>query len=134
MPVVRELDVGAITEAVAALCVAASCELPDDVSAALRAARQAEESPAGREVLAEEAGAGGWTVRLGLLPTEVPRGISGRTDGAERAERGQDPSARLRRGSAYLQPSKTSGLSPLGSVAGTSLQSSEGRARRSSSP
>ena len=52
-PAVRELDVGAITEAVAALCVAASCELPDDVSAALRAARQAEESSAGREVLAQ---------------------------------------------------------------------------------
>jgi fumarate hydratase subunit alpha len=53
MPVVRELDVGAITEAVAALCVAASCALPNDVYAALSTARQAEESPAGREVLAQ---------------------------------------------------------------------------------
>jgi fumarate hydratase subunit alpha len=53
MPVVRELDVGAITEAVAALCVAASCALPNDVYAALSTARQAEESPAGLEVLAQ---------------------------------------------------------------------------------
>jgi fumarate hydratase subunit alpha len=54
MPVaVRELDVGAIAEAVATLCVAANCELPEDVRRALVAARQTEESPAGREVLGE---------------------------------------------------------------------------------
>ncbi|HET6496204.1 MAG TPA: fumarate hydratase [Thermoleophilia bacterium] len=49
----RELDVGVIGEAVAALCVAASCELPDDVYAALCTARQGEESAVGRAVLAQ---------------------------------------------------------------------------------
>ncbi len=53
MTTVRELDVGLITEAVAALCVAANCDLPDDVRAALTAARAAEESDVGREVLGQ---------------------------------------------------------------------------------
>jgi fumarate hydratase subunit alpha len=49
----RELEVGAITDAVAALCAPASCDLPDDVRAALIAAQQSEESPVGREILAQ---------------------------------------------------------------------------------
>lgn len=50
---VRELDVGAITQAVAGLCVPVSCDLPQDVRAALSAAHSAEESDVGREVLAQ---------------------------------------------------------------------------------
>jgi fumarate hydratase subunit alpha len=50
---VRELDVGAVTEAVAALCVGVNCELPQDVRAALHAARDTEESEVGREILAQ---------------------------------------------------------------------------------
>lgn len=49
----RELDVGAVTAAVAALCAPTSCDLPDDVRAALLAAQQAEESSVGREILAQ---------------------------------------------------------------------------------
>jgi fumarate hydratase subunit alpha len=51
--VVRELDVALITETVAALCATANCDLPDDVRAALQAARAAEESEVGREVLGQ---------------------------------------------------------------------------------
>ena len=47
----RELDVAQVTEAVAALCSAVNCELPDDVRAALRAAREAEVSDIGRGIL-----------------------------------------------------------------------------------
>ena len=49
----RDLDVGEITEAVAAMCVAANCDLPGDVRAALLAARDVEESEVGREVLGQ---------------------------------------------------------------------------------
>lgn len=53
MTAVRELDVGLIADAVAALCVAANCDLPTDVRRALVAAKAAEESEIGREVLDE---------------------------------------------------------------------------------
>ena len=52
MPV-RELDVGAITEAVKRLCITANYDLPQDVYDALVRAREAEESPVGREVLGQ---------------------------------------------------------------------------------
>lgn len=48
---VRDLHVDVITDAIAGLCVPLNCDLSDDVCAALRAARDAEESPAGREAL-----------------------------------------------------------------------------------
>jgi fumarate hydratase subunit alpha len=50
---VRELDVGAVTEAVKTLCITANCDLPRDVYDALVRAREAEESPAGRDVLGQ---------------------------------------------------------------------------------
>jgi len=50
---VRELDVRAITAAVKDLCIAANYDLPADVYDALKAARQTEESPVGREVLGQ---------------------------------------------------------------------------------
>ncbi len=49
----RELDVGAVTLAVRDLCITANYDLPVDVYEALKAARQTEESPVGREVLAQ---------------------------------------------------------------------------------
>lgn len=49
----RALDVREITAAVASLCISANYDLPADVLAALEAARTAEESPAGREVLGQ---------------------------------------------------------------------------------
>ncbi len=48
----RTVDVARITEAVADLCGQADIHLPADVRRALEAAREAEESPVGREVLA----------------------------------------------------------------------------------
>jgi fumarate hydratase subunit alpha len=50
---VRELDVAAVTAAVKDLCVTANYDLPVDVYDALRAAQETEESPVGREVLAQ---------------------------------------------------------------------------------
>ncbi|HET6474723.1 MAG TPA: fumarate hydratase [Thermoleophilia bacterium] len=50
---VRELDVAAVTEAVRELCITANYDLPMDVYDALQAAAQTEESPVGREVLAQ---------------------------------------------------------------------------------
>ena len=47
----REITAGEITEAVARLCQEANFELGDDVVTALASARDAEESPLGREVL-----------------------------------------------------------------------------------
>jgi fumarate hydratase subunit alpha len=49
----RELDVSAVTAAVRDLCITANYDLPADVYDALKAAIQAEESPVGREVLAQ---------------------------------------------------------------------------------
>jgi len=49
----RELDVAAVTEAVRDLCIAANYDLPVDVYDALVAAAETEESPVGREVLAQ---------------------------------------------------------------------------------
>jgi fumarate hydratase subunit alpha len=50
---VREVDVGEVTAAVRDLCIAANYDLPVDVYDALVAARETEESPVGREVLAQ---------------------------------------------------------------------------------
>jgi fumarate hydratase subunit alpha len=50
---VRELDVAEVTAAVKELCITANHDLPVDVYDALKAAQQAEESPVGREVLAQ---------------------------------------------------------------------------------
>ena len=47
----REIHVDAITQTVARLCQEANFSLPDDIMAALRIARQREESPWGREIL-----------------------------------------------------------------------------------
>ena len=52
MPV-RELDVREVTEAVKALSITANYDLPADVYDALVKAREAEESPVGREVLGQ---------------------------------------------------------------------------------
>jgi len=49
----RELDVGEITQAVKAMCITANYDLPADVYDALVKAREAEESPVGREVLGQ---------------------------------------------------------------------------------
>jgi fumarate hydratase subunit alpha len=49
----RELDVRAVTEAVKTMCITANYDLPEDVYDALVRAREAEESPAGREVLGQ---------------------------------------------------------------------------------
>lgn len=50
---VRELDVAKITAAVRDLCITANYDLPVDVYEALKAAQEVEESPVGREVLAQ---------------------------------------------------------------------------------
>ena len=50
---VRELDIAAVTAAVKELCITANYDLPVDVYDALKAAAAAEESPVGREVLAQ---------------------------------------------------------------------------------
>jgi len=47
---VRELDVAAVTAAVKAMCMEANYDLPDDVYAALKAGKAAEESAVGRAV------------------------------------------------------------------------------------
>lgn len=47
----REIDVGAVADTVRRLCVEANHELRSDHVSALRRAREAEESPTGREVL-----------------------------------------------------------------------------------
>lgn len=52
MPV-RELDVREVTEAVKAMCITVNYDLPEDVYDALVKAREAEESPVGREVLGQ---------------------------------------------------------------------------------
>jgi fumarate hydratase subunit alpha len=49
----REVDVAAVTAAVKDLCITANYDLPVDVYDALVAAQAAEESPVGREVLAQ---------------------------------------------------------------------------------
>ncbi|HQJ25965.1 MAG TPA: fumarate hydratase [Thermoleophilia bacterium] len=49
----RELDVAEITAAVRDLCITANYDLPVDVYEALKAAQEVEESPVGREVLAQ---------------------------------------------------------------------------------
>jgi len=49
----REIHVGSVTEAVRDLCLTANYDLPPDVLAALARAREAEESPLGRQVLEE---------------------------------------------------------------------------------
>jgi fumarate hydratase subunit alpha len=48
---VREIRAGTVTEAVRELCIEANTRLPQDHLAALRRAREEEESPLGREVL-----------------------------------------------------------------------------------
>ncbi len=53
MGAVRELDVTAVTDAVRDLCITANYDLPVDVHDALKAAVETEESPVGREVLAQ---------------------------------------------------------------------------------
>lgn len=50
---IRELDVAEVTAAVKDLCITANYDLPADVYDALKAAEAAEESPVGREVLAQ---------------------------------------------------------------------------------
>ena len=50
---VRQLDVAEITAAVASMCIEANYDLPDDVYAALGAARASEASPTGRAVLGQ---------------------------------------------------------------------------------
>jgi fumarate hydratase subunit alpha len=50
---IREVDVAAVTAAVRDLCITANYDLPVDVHDALVAAQQSEESPVGREVLAQ---------------------------------------------------------------------------------
>jgi fumarate hydratase subunit alpha len=50
---IREVPVAAVTAAVKDLCITANYDLPVDVYDALVAAQQAEESPVGREVLAQ---------------------------------------------------------------------------------
>ncbi len=47
----RELNAAAITEAVARMCIQANTVLPEDVKAAIAAARQAEDWPVARDVL-----------------------------------------------------------------------------------
>ena len=49
----RELDVAAVTAAVSDLCITANYDLPVDVYEALKTAAETEESPVGREVLAQ---------------------------------------------------------------------------------
>jgi fumarate hydratase subunit alpha len=50
---IRELDLAVVTAAVKDLCITANYDLPVDVYDALKAAQRAEESPVGREVLAQ---------------------------------------------------------------------------------
>ena len=50
---IRELHVAAVTAAVRDLCITANYDLPVDVYDALKAAAESEESPVGREVLAQ---------------------------------------------------------------------------------
>ena len=50
---VRELEVHEVTAAVKTMCITANYDLPQDVYDALVAAREAEESPVGREVLGQ---------------------------------------------------------------------------------
>lgn len=50
---IREFDVAEVTAAVKDLCITANYDLPVDVYDALKAAEAAEESPVGREVLAQ---------------------------------------------------------------------------------
>lgn len=47
----RELNAGAVTEAVARLCIRANTHLTEDVTQAIAAAREAEDWPAAREIL-----------------------------------------------------------------------------------
>ena len=47
----RELSAGAVTEAVARLCIRANTHLTEDVTQAIAAAREAEDWPAAREIL-----------------------------------------------------------------------------------
>ncbi|MBE3032607.1 MAG: fumarate hydratase [Actinobacteria bacterium] len=49
----RELDVREVAEAVKTMCITANYDLPEDVHDALVKAREAEESPVGREVLGQ---------------------------------------------------------------------------------
>jgi fumarate hydratase subunit alpha len=53
MSQIRELDVAAVTAAVRDLCITANYDLPADVYQALEKAAETEESPVGREVLAQ---------------------------------------------------------------------------------
>jgi fumarate hydratase subunit alpha len=53
MSQIREVDVAAVTAAVKDLCITANYDLPSDVYGALVAAKKTEESPVGREVLAQ---------------------------------------------------------------------------------
>jgi fumarate hydratase subunit alpha len=48
---VRELDVSEITDALREMCISSNIFLGDDVKRAIRKAREAEESPLGREIL-----------------------------------------------------------------------------------
>jgi fumarate hydratase subunit alpha len=50
---VRDLDVSEITAAVKDMCITANYDLPADVYESLKAARQTEESPVGKEVLGQ---------------------------------------------------------------------------------
>jgi fumarate hydratase subunit alpha len=49
----REIDVSVVREAVARLCISANCELGEDMLAAIEAAKRREESPTGRDILAQ---------------------------------------------------------------------------------
>lgn len=49
----RELQYSEIVEAVRKLCIEANCQLPDDVKAAIRSARNTEESPVGQAILGD---------------------------------------------------------------------------------
>ncbi|MGN0968493.1 MAG: fumarate hydratase [Oscillospiraceae bacterium] len=49
----REIQYCEIVETVRALCIEANCQLPDDVKAAIQAARKAEASPVGQAILGD---------------------------------------------------------------------------------
>lgn len=49
----REIQYQEIVETVRALCIEANCQLPDDVKAAIKAAREEEVSPVGRAILGD---------------------------------------------------------------------------------
>lgn len=51
MGAVRELEASAITQAVRDLCIQINYEVPDDMVAAVKRAREAEESPVARQIL-----------------------------------------------------------------------------------